>query len=686
MDKDDSKAELVELRFEISGLAETSMDTQIRLVSDYNGHTFIVGETEWAPKGNTPVYKRAIRIDYRPNSVQSLKVQCFGKKAPQPLLIAEAIIDLNAVVEMGDEDCAVRLVTPQGQQAGLVHMDWVFIVNENTSFDMRIHCVNVLDIEIFVKSDPFVKILRPYDSHVTYTNKDEIPETMWYCVYQTEYKKGDLNPRFAPFNVSAWTLLKGNPEIILKVEIWDHCQNGKHQIIGTAFTTAARILNGSDKFVNTVTKKGKFAGAVSFDHFEEKRTYKVAEYMQSGIILRPFIAVDCSSSSKDFHKIGQDLPPDLYESAISEVAHILLKITGSEQFGFVGFNAKLFGCRHPCFSFNMNMNNPKVNSISEALEYYRKNLSAVEPYEPTSMAKLIEKIRCMIIYLNKYNKKQYNLLVILTDGDISDRQQCVDRIVEASIEPLSILILGIGPGTFENLEYLESGVDHKEASQQPPQGMRSRKPSQTQKNNEAQIKVNGATPNAHETSRTLSKLKDSKGKPGFRSIVRFVYYRNYKGKHRELEDALLRDLPKQMTEYYDTMQFQPTSDGNTPGERSPAPGKGRRGSNPNNLKLPGGLSPQSTSPNLLSPRAIDPKPVPTSLTPQDQSPSSRQPPPPQTNQKDQSTSPTTLPTSPPAQPTPPHPTSQLTTPPTTPPHQPTSPQPTTPTPTPSSPN
>ena len=54
--------------------------------------------------------------------------------------------------------------------------------------------------------------------------------------------------------------------------------------------------------------------------------------------------------------------------------------------------------------------------------------------------------------------KRYTILIVLTDGEISDLQASADSLVGCSGEPISIVFVGVGNGDFSKLEYLESGV------------------------------------------------------------------------------------------------------------------------------------------------------------------------------------------------------------------------------------
>lgn len=51
--------------------------------------------------------------------------------------------------------------------------------------------------------------------------------------------------------------------------------------------------------------------------------------------------------------------------------------------------------------------------------------------------------------------QQYFVLLILTDGEITDFDQTRDAIVRASRLPMSIIIVGVGPADFKAMELLD---------------------------------------------------------------------------------------------------------------------------------------------------------------------------------------------------------------------------------------
>ena len=56
---------------------------------------------------------------------------------------------------------------------------------------------------------------------------------------------------------------------------------------------------------------------------------------------------------------------------------------------------------------------------------------------------------------SQYNQK-YNILLILTDGVIMDQEETIKQIVNASDQPLSVIIIGVGSADFDQMESLDA--------------------------------------------------------------------------------------------------------------------------------------------------------------------------------------------------------------------------------------
>lgn len=89
------------------------------------------------------------------------------------------------------------------------------------------------------------------------------------------------------------------------------------------------------------------------------------------------------------------------------------------------------------------------------MSMYTNALTHVELSGPTYFAPIIEKFIGIAKQSHAEGGRTYQILLILTDGEIHDMERTVDLIVGNSSLPLSIIIVGIGNATFNNMNVLD---------------------------------------------------------------------------------------------------------------------------------------------------------------------------------------------------------------------------------------
>lgn len=84
-------------------------------------------------------------------------------------------------------------------------------------------------------------------------------------------------------------------------------------------------------------------------------------------------------------------------------------------------------------------------------------MSKLSLYGPTNFADIISLTndRCEASEVSAYNQS-YQILLIITDGVISDLQKTIDQIVRGSDNPLSIVIVGVGTADFSTMDVLDA--------------------------------------------------------------------------------------------------------------------------------------------------------------------------------------------------------------------------------------
>ena len=87
------------------------------------------------------------------------------------------------------------------------------------------------------------------------------------------------------------------------------------------------------------------------------------------------------------------------------------------------------------------------------LSAYKSCIHRIQLYGPTNFAPTVNHVAQ--IARNFRDGSQYFILLIITDGIITDMPQTKTAIVEASKLPLSIIIVGVGNADFEAMEELD---------------------------------------------------------------------------------------------------------------------------------------------------------------------------------------------------------------------------------------
>ncbi|XP_039338119.1 copine-9 isoform X5 [Mauremys reevesii] len=144
-----------------------------------------------------------------------------------------------------------------------------------------------------------------------------------------------------------------------------------------------------------------------------------------------------------------------YAMALKAVGEIIQDYDSDKLFPAYGFGAKIppDGSISHQFPLNSDMENPSCMGIDGVLESYFQSLRTVQLYGPTNFAPVINQVARLAAQVT--DGSQYYVLLIVTDGVISDMMQTKEAIVTASALPMSIIIVGVGPAEFDAMEELD---------------------------------------------------------------------------------------------------------------------------------------------------------------------------------------------------------------------------------------
>ncbi|KTG42363.1 hypothetical protein cypCar_00008417 [Cyprinus carpio] len=144
-----------------------------------------------------------------------------------------------------------------------------------------------------------------------------------------------------------------------------------------------------------------------------------------------------------------------YALALKAVGEIIQDYDSDKMFPALGFGAKLppDGRVSHEFPLNGNIENPYCNGIEGILEAYHQSLKTVQLYGPTNFAPVVNHVARYAAAVQ--DGSQYFVLLIITDGVISDMSQTKEAIVNAAKLPMSIIIVGVGQAEFDAMVELD---------------------------------------------------------------------------------------------------------------------------------------------------------------------------------------------------------------------------------------
>uniref|UniRef100_A0A9J7Y8G8 Copine 8 n=2 Tax=Cyprinus carpio TaxID=7962 RepID=A0A9J7Y8G8_CYPCA len=417
-----------------------------------------IGSKEWREFGRTevidntlnPDFVRKFILDYFFEERQNLKFDLYDVDSKSTNLskhdfLGQIFCTLGEVVGSLGGRMEKSLGGIPGKKCGTIIVKAEELSNCRESVMMQF-CGNKLDKkDFFGKSDPFLVFYR--------SNEDG---TFTIC-HKTEVVKNNLNPVWQAFKMPVRALCNGDYDRTIKVEVYDWDRDGGHDFIGEFSTSYRELSRGQSQF-NV------------YEVINPKKKGKKKKYLNSGTVTLLSFLADIEVTFLDYIKggnpNGQQMPPtslhymnpyqlNAYAMALKAVGEIIQDYDSDKMFPALGFGAKLppDGRISHEFALNGNPQNPYCNGIDGVMEAYYQSLKSVTLYGPTNFSPVINHVARYAASIK--DGSQYFILLIITDGVISDMAQTKESIVNAACLPMSIIIVGVGPAEFDAMIELD---------------------------------------------------------------------------------------------------------------------------------------------------------------------------------------------------------------------------------------
>ncbi|XP_040022528.1 copine-3 isoform X2 [Gasterosteus aculeatus] len=499
----------------------------VLLMNSSDSQWYEVGRTEKVQNCLCPRFAKKFVIDYYFEIVQQLKFGIYD--------IDNKTVDLSDDDFLGQLECTLGQVvsskkltrplvlknkTPAGKGTITISAEEI---KDNRVVNFEVEARKLDNKDFFGKSDPYLEFYKQ-------------TATGWQLAHRTEVVNNNLNPTWKPFRIPLQSLCGADLEKPIKVECYDYDNDGSHDLIGafettmTRFQQASRTSPAEFECVNSKKKqkkKGyKNSGVVSVKLCQVVKEYTFLDYIMGGCQINFTVAIDFTGSNGDpkspqsLHYISPQGVNE-YLSATWSVGNVIQDYDSDKRFPAFGFGAQVPPTWQVSHEFPLNFNpaDPFCAGIEGVVEAYRVCLPQVKLYGPTNFSPIINHVACFAKQaLQQTTASQYFVLLIITDGVITDMDETRGAIVNASRLPMSIIIIGVGGADFSAMEFLD-GDD--------------------------------------------GRLRSQTGEAAMRDIVQFVPYRQFQNAPRQaLAQSVLAELPQQVASFFSLFKLKPPHDPN----------------------------------------------------------------------------------------------------------------------------
>ena len=394
----------------------------------------------------------------------------------------------------------VRLegTTKHGRATGTCTFRCEEMANQNGIVTLRFRAQGLTNLDgTFGKSDPFLRMSR--------TTETGAPLPM----FRSEVVMNNLNPQWREIKVSLSALCNGDVYRPILFEVADYDGDGGHDHIGSCKASLNDLLTGAaatHSMPLAGPRGGKPGGTLICTLAKVEHRPSFLDYIMGGTQINFCCAIDFTgsngvqSSPSSLHYVSN--MANQYQQCISRVGDVLEWYDHDKQFPTWGFGGvtRPGGTAEHCFNLVPGGPNAMASGVNGIMAAYSSAVQTVKLSGPTIFSQVLQAAAALSTV--GMDGSQYYVLLIITDGVITDMAQTKDAIVAACDLPLSILIVGVGDADFSRMEELD-GDD--------------------------------------------GRLRNSQGRAASRDIVQFVPFRDFKNKTKDaFSAALLAEIPHQL--------------------------------------------------------------------------------------------------------------------------------------------
>lgn len=474
-----------------------------------------VGRTEVVRGSNSPKFEHSFRLDFLFQEEQTYVVRVYDEDLKYATDLREhdylggCVFTLGQL--MGAPGSTMARALGQGGGNAQLYITGREISEAREIVALRFSAQEMPAVDGLDRNDPYYNIERLEEDGVT-----------WDTIYKSEVIMDCENPTWSLVRLPVPQLCHGDIFNQIRITLWDWNKFAEDNSLGFVETTVRNLVHGSEHGIPVLpvyreqkkmfrSNKQKKAGILKVLKAQIIQVPSLLEFISGGCDMDLTIAVDCSlANGEHTDENGLHFRSNLwlndYQAAIHKVGVIMESYSKHKHFKIWGFGADdKNGEPVPVFPMGEGVG-VGANGLLDLYENFFGEAVTHDPNEEAYIKPVIQKAMYEAIE-QSHIKHGYSVLCILTAGEVYDVQETVDSLCTAAEDaPMSVVIIGVGPGDFETFKNLFE--DHSE------------------------------------------KLEHSNGVPISRDIAQFAAFSDFEDSSGKVVAKALSAVPEQFVQYF----------------------------------------------------------------------------------------------------------------------------------------
>eukprot|EP00002_Diphylleia_rotans_P021696 TRINITY_DN422_c0_g1_i5.p1 TRINITY_DN422_c0_g1~~TRINITY_DN422_c0_g1_i5.p1 ORF type:complete len:530 (-),score=103.06 TRINITY_DN422_c0_g1_i5:324-1913(-) len=436
-------------------------DPLVTVSTMINGQWVEAGRTEHVKNNHNPKFTKTVQVTYAFEAANSIRVSVYDhddsdEKLKHQDFIGEAFFTLGEILSSKGQQVERELKNHQrgNDGYGFITVSGEEVRESNMTLELVMHGEHLDKKDFFGSSDPYFIISR------------KIGQTNYATVFTSEVVKNNLNPKWNKFSITVQALCNADFHQTIRIQCYDHDEHSAHDLIGECEVPAGELTKPRSFDLVNPKKAGKSgyknSGVIVLDSSKQVIEPTFLDYIVGGYNISQVFAIDFTGSNGEPNQTSSlhYLRPDTmngYQVGIHSIGNIVSYYDSDKKFPVFGFGGIFYGTSSVshCYAMNGNPSNPEVAGIDGVLDLYARTVATVNLYGPTNFASVIDYCCKMAEAAKLAEQKVYYIMLIYTDGEITDMRETINKIVDASSLPISIIIVGIGSADFSSMERLD---------------------------------------------------------------------------------------------------------------------------------------------------------------------------------------------------------------------------------------